>query len=51
MRNSSERLGRPANFLLAMGRSSVVKDIYNLNTTRQLIDLLKADKTLRRNCG
>lgn len=43
--------GRPAKFLLAMARSFVVKAIYNLSTTRQLIDLLKADKTLRRICG
>lgn len=43
--------GRPARFLLALARSFVVKAIYNLNTTRQLIDLLKVDQTLRRICG
>jgi hypothetical protein len=43
--------GRPAKYLAAMARSFVAKAVYNLSTTRQLIDLLKADKTLRRICG
>ena len=43
--------GRPAQDRIAIARAFVAKMVYNLSTTRALIDRLKTDKTLRRLCG
>ena len=43
--------GRPAQDRAAIARAFVAKMIYNLPTTRALLDRLAADKILRRLCG
>lgn len=43
--------GRPTACRGALARSYIAKSSLNLPTTRQLIDRLKVDKTLRRICG
>jgi hypothetical protein len=43
--------GRPLKFRTAIARAFVAKSIYNLDTTRSLIDRLQADINLRRICG
>ncbi|MGC8476387.1 MAG: transposase, partial [Acetobacteraceae bacterium] len=43
--------GRPLCERAALARAFVVKAVFNLPTTRLLIDTLSADKTLRRLCG
>lgn len=43
--------GRPSQDRAAIARSFVAKMVYNLPTTRSLLDRLAADSTLRRLCG
>lgn len=45
------QVGRPKQDRVAIARSFVAKAVWNLGTTRALIDLLKADTRLRRICG
>ncbi len=44
-------LGRPPKSRKAIVRAFVAKSIYNLNTTRDLINYLTGDVSLRRICG
>jgi transposase len=44
-------VGRPQDDRCAIARAFIAKAVYNLGTTRQLIDRLECDKTLRRICG
>jgi hypothetical protein len=44
-------LGRPLEDRQAIARAFVAKAVYNLETTRQLLDRLGSDETLRRLCG
>src|SRR5438270_4263066 len=44
-------IGRPPAERAALARSFIAKAVFNLPTTRLLIDMLSADKTLRRLCG
>ena len=44
-------VGRPPAERAALARSFIAKAVFNLSTTRLLIDMLSADKTLRRLCG
>jgi hypothetical protein len=44
-------VGRPPAERAALARSFIAKAVFNLPTTRLLIDMLSADKTLRRLCG
>src|SRR4051794_21643265 len=46
-----ELVGRPPAERAALARSFIAKAVFNLPTTRLLIDMLSADKTLRRLCG
>ena len=43
--------GRPAEDRRALGRAFVAKAFYNLSTTRQLLERLQSDTSLRRLCG
>jgi hypothetical protein len=43
--------GRPPSERAALARAFVAKAVFNLPTTSLLIDMLSADKTLRRLCG
>jgi hypothetical protein len=43
--------GRPLSERAALARAFIAKAVFNLSTTRLLIDMLSADKTLRRLCG
>jgi len=43
--------GRPPEDRRAIGRAFVAKAFYNLSTTRQLLERLQSDVTLRRLCG
>ena len=43
--------GRPLSERTALARAFVTKAVFNLPTTRLLIEMLSADKTLRRLCG
>ena len=43
--------GRPASERAALARAFVAKAVFNFSTTRLLIEMLSADKTLRRLCG
>jgi hypothetical protein len=43
--------GRPLKDRGAIARSFVAKAVYNMGTTRDLLDRLKSDPTLRRLCG
>ncbi|HEV2041705.1 MAG TPA: transposase [Casimicrobiaceae bacterium] len=43
--------GRPPSERAALARAFVAKAVFNVPTTRLLIDMLSADKTLRRLCG
>lgn len=43
--------GRPLSERAALARAFVAKAVFNFPTTRLLIDMLAADKTLRRLCG
>ena len=44
-------VGRPAKDRQAIARAFVAKAIYNMSTTRQLLDRLSSDIALRRICG
>ena len=44
-------LGRPLEDRQAIARAFVAKAVYNLETTRQLLERLASDETLRRLCG
>ena len=44
-------VGRPARDRRAMARSFVAKAVFNMSTTRQLLDRLSVDVSLRRICG
>jgi len=44
-------LGRPLEDRQAIARAFIAKAVYNLETTRQLLDRLGSDETLRRLCG
>ncbi len=43
--------GRPLSERLALARAFVAKAVFNLSTTRLLIEMLSVDKTLHRLCG
>jgi hypothetical protein len=43
--------GRPLSERTALARAFVAKAVFNFSTTRLLIEMLSADKTLRRLCG
>jgi Transposase DDE domain/Transposase domain (DUF772) len=43
--------GRPESERAALARAFVAKAVFNFSTTRLLIEMLSADKTLRRLCG
>jgi hypothetical protein len=47
----SSCVGRPAKYRRAIARSFVAKAVFNLNATRQLLDRLSVDVSLRRLCG
>ena len=44
-------IGRPLEDRQAIARAFLAKAVYNLETTRQLLDRLASDETLRRLCG
>ena len=44
-------VGRPAKHQRAIARAFVAKAVFNLNATRQLLDRLSVDVSLRRICG
>src|SRR5712664_3399666 len=44
-------VGRPAKDRRAMARAFVAKAVYNMSTTRQLLERLAVDPALRRICG
>jgi transposase len=44
-------VGRPQDDRIAIARAFVAKAVYNIPTTRQLIDRLRSDKKLRQICG
>ena len=44
-------VGRPPAERAALARSFIAKAVFNLPTTRLLIEMLSADTTLRRLCG
>jgi hypothetical protein len=44
-------VGRPPEDRRAIARSFVAKAVYNMGTTRQLLERLESDATLRRLCG
>ena len=46
-----QREGRPQKDRSAIARSFIAKMIYNLDTTRVLLERLDSDKNLRRICG
>lgn len=43
--------GRPQKTRSAIARSFVAKMVYNMDTTTQLLERLKSDKSMRRICG
>lgn len=47
----SSGVGRPARHRRAMARSFVAKAVYNMSHTRELLDRLRSDASLRRICG
>jgi hypothetical protein len=47
----SNGVGRPSMHRRAIARAFVAKAIFNLNSTRQLLDRLAVDAGLRRLCG
>ena len=51
LKGSGGGLGRPVEDRQAIARAFVAKAVYNLETTRQLLDRLASDETLRRLCG
>jgi hypothetical protein len=48
---SFKSVGRPTKDRIALARSFVAKSLFNIPTTRMLIDRLKSDFTLRMICG
>lgn len=48
---SGSSLGRPVEDRQAIARAFVAKAVYNLETTRHLLERLASDQTLRRLCG
>jgi transposase len=44
-------VGRPQDDRCALARAFIAKAVYNLGTTKQFLERLKCDKTLRRICG
>jgi len=44
-------MGRPPKSRAAIGRAFIAKMVYNMPTTRMLLERLKSDKSLRRLCG
>jgi len=44
-------VGRPAKDRQAIARAFVAKAVYNMSTTRQLLERLSSDVALRRICG
>ena len=51
IRTSRGYAGRPQGDRRAIARSFVAKALYNMGTTRQLLERLESDATLRRLCG
>lgn len=51
VRNGWGEPGRPVEDRQAIARAFVAKAVYNLTTTRQLLERLQTDATLRRLCG
>jgi transposase len=51
VRRSRRATGRPLDDRQAMARAFVAKAVYNLATTRQLVEQLRNDARLRRICG
>lgn len=51
MTTSRGYVGRPPEDRRAIARSFVAKAVYNMGTTRQLLERLESDATLRRLCG
>jgi len=49
--SSRGRVGRPSHNRGAIARAFVAKAVYNLPTTRALVDQLQSDSVLRRLCG
>ena len=49
--NSTAWLGRPQESRRAIARAFMAKTVYNLTTTRALLERLEIDKNLRRICG
>ena len=49
--NADCRCGRPSKDRRAIARAFIAKSVYNLSTTRQLLDYLQATPNLRRICG
>ena len=47
----SRRAGRPREDRAALARSFIAKAVWNMPTTRDLLDRVHADPTLRRLCG
>ena len=45
------RTGRPPSDRKAIARAFIAKAVYNVSTTRELLDRLKCDRALRRICG
>lgn len=46
-----QREGRPQKARAAMARGFIAKAVYNMDTTRDLLERLETDKNLRRICG
>lgn len=51
LRGQQRVVGRPLENRQTIARAFVAKAVYNLETTRQLLDRLTSDATLRRLCG
>jgi hypothetical protein len=49
--NTGQWMGRPMKCRQAIVRAFIAKSVYNLSTTRDLIDRLHSDKNMRRICG
>ncbi len=51
IRSGRGQVGRPPSDRVALARAFVAKAVFNLPTTKVLLDLLRADTRLRRICG
>lgn len=51
IRNYQGYVGRPQDDRYAIARAFIAKAVYNLGTTRLLLDRLESDKAVRRICG